>query len=274
VEAFELALNDVETPGVLRANAIEKGSLLKANFRIHSREGAQVRDGSLYFVHELPDRLTAEPEEPIMKPPAVVQIRQPTPPVEEMKQEDSESPEEYQPPIYVPPPSLPAPIQITEIIYPGCGVRKCKRSNQYVASISLGGNDVFLGKFPTQTQAYQATRLATGENTNMETDLRKARLADLQALPLEAIIEATEKQRNPKNKNSFSIHEWSLQHIRRAAYLESINQSETGFEAASDPDIASTRQMHSVDNTGQKPRNKRKGVPRKVDLVTHTYCLH
>jgi hypothetical protein len=142
-----------------------------------------------------------------------------------------------------------------------------------VASISLGANDVFLGKFPTQTQAYQATRLAAGENINMETDLRKARLADLQALPLEAIIEATEKQRNPKNKNSFSIHDWSLQNIRRAAYLESINQSETGSEAASVPNVASTRQMNTVDNTGQNARNKRKGVPRKVDLDSHTYCL-
>jgi hypothetical protein len=273
VTAFESALNDVETPGILSVNAVEKGSLLKANFRIHGREGAPVRDGSLQFcsdlldrlVDELSDGLIEEADETTVKLAAGVQVRHPTPPPEVTKQEDSD--EEFEPLEPVDPPFLPVPIQITDSIYPGCGVRKCKRSNQYVASISLGANDVFLGSFPTQTQAYQATRLAAGEDIKMETDLQKARLADLAALPLESIVNAMEKQWNPKTNKPFSLHDWSLQKIRHAVYIEAVRKS----EAVSDRDHASTMQVHSKENSGQKARTKRKGIPRRVDLVTCTY---
>ena len=51
-EAFIMALNDTETPCILRANVIEKGSLLKANYLVHSREGALIRDGSLHYAED------------------------------------------------------------------------------------------------------------------------------------------------------------------------------------------------------------------------------
>jgi hypothetical protein len=127
--AFESALNDVETPGILPANAMERGSLLKANFRIHGREGAPVRDGSLHFCSELPDRFIEELPDPFVKETdetntelsAVVQIQKlqkSTPPAEGSTQEDSE--EEYQLLEPVDPPFVPVPIQITDPMNPDC----------------------------------------------------------------------------------------------------------------------------------------------------------
>jgi len=48
METFRLAKLDNETPGVLVPDAIDKGSLLKEEYLVHSREGAEVRDGALH----------------------------------------------------------------------------------------------------------------------------------------------------------------------------------------------------------------------------------
>ena len=252
-EAFEIATNDTGIVGVLPAMAIEKGTLLKAIFRVHSRAGVSLRDGALLEAPDVPERLREEPLEPIMEPPVVVQTRQVDKPLPDKLDKDL-------PLTNVPPPSLPPPIEITDPIYHGCGVRRCKTTSQWTASMCLGGNEIFLGLFPTQTQAYQATRVAAGEDIQIETDLRKAQLADLLAVPIEAIIDAKEKQYVPAI-HDFSIHEYSLQQIRHEAYLTQLEAQQRAEKGDSD------RQASSVSVIAPPPRkNKRKGTPRKVDL--------
>lgn len=249
-EVYEIAKNDTETVGVLPMSAIEKGSLLNAIYRVHSRAGTQLRDGALYEASGIPERLMEKSLVPTMKPPEVVQIRN--------------MEEDYQPLGPVPPPFLPPPIQITELIYHGCGVRRCKETgcepHNWTASVCLGGNELFLGSFPTQTQAYQATRIAAGEDVEIETDLRKARLADLRAVPIEAVISATEKNCDP-TVHDFSLHHYTMDQIRYEAYrseLEAKEQAENSF---------SEGKMESIGAAppSQSPRKKRKGTPRKVD---------
>ena len=46
-ETFHLAKMDEDTPGELFPNVVEKGSLLKEEYQVHTREGASVRDGAL-----------------------------------------------------------------------------------------------------------------------------------------------------------------------------------------------------------------------------------
>jgi hypothetical protein len=199
-----------------------------------------------------------------MKPPEVVQIRQ-----EEQQQiPNVEDKDQEQPLTYVPPPSLPPPIEITEPIYDGCGVRRCKTTNQWTASMCLGGNERFLGSFPTQTQAYQATRIAAGENIQIETDLRKAQLADLLAVPIAAIIDAFEKEYVP-SIHEISIHDHSLQRIRHEAYCSQLEAQQRAEKGDS-----KRQEDFSVSVAAPPPRprkNKWKGTPRKVDLVRQCF---
>lgn len=60
---FRIAKNDKETPGVLPEGAIERGTLLKEEYQVHSRDGAQVRDGSLSI--EETDEIMEEEEESV-----------------------------------------------------------------------------------------------------------------------------------------------------------------------------------------------------------------
>jgi len=259
-QVYEIAKNDTETVGFLPASAIEKGSLLKAIYRVHSRAGAQLLDGALHEVSDVPERLQEEPPEPVMKPPAVVQIRQDT---LELVPSAEAIPNLQLP---VPPPSLPPPIEITDSIYYGCGVTRCKLTNQWTASVCLGGNELFLGTFPTQTQAYQATRIAAGEDVKMETDERTARLKDLHAVPIEAVIETKEKHYKPE-VHEFSLHDYSLQKIRYEAYriqMEGQQQDETN-------DSESQTEMQAESIVAVSSKKKRKGAPRKVDLEKHCY---
>lgn len=267
VEAYEIAKNDKETPGVLSQSVFEKGSLLKAIYRVHSRAGSQLRDGALYEASELSQRLQEQDalrQDTKMKPPQVVQIRQ-----EGAEQQQELTSAEIDlpraPPAPVPPPVLPPPIQITELIHPGCGIKRCEVTNQWTASVCLGsGNSLFLGSFPTQTQAYQATRIAAGEDVEIETDLRAARLEDLRAVPIEAVVQAQEEQYKP-SIHDFSLHHYSLDQIRYETYqvqqrAEGANSSEMQSKVVADK------------NAADPPRkNKRKGKPRKVDMAKRCY---
>lgn len=238
-EAHAIALKDTETVGLLPSLAcFEEGSLLKPMYRVHNRDGSQVKDGAFLEVRDIPARLQEETEaEPAFEP---------------MKRREKP----------VPPPSLPPSIEVTELNHHGCGVRKCKLTNQWAASLCVGGNEVFLGTFPTQHQAYQATRIASGENVEMETDSKKARLNDLQAVPIESVIDAKEKQYNPA-VHDFSIHDYSLQQIRYDDYL-----SRTGMGAEENVENGGSE---DADIAQPPKRKKRKGAPRKVDLEKHCY---
>jgi hypothetical protein len=119
----------------------------------------------------------------------------------------------------------------------------------------LGGNELFLGSFPTQTQAYQATRIAVDKGTEIEANIAEARLEDLRSVPIEAVIEARE-QKYDTNVHEFSIHEYALQQIRYEAGLVRLG----------------VLSIPAQQKEASRPRKKkRKGTPRKVDLNNHCY---
>lgn len=267
-EAFEIAKNDSGTVGVMPMSAFEKRSLLKPIYRVLSREGADLRDGALYAADEIPERYQNETLQPIMVDPS--ELGQAMAPPEEEERgmseaqvETNEEAEANQPFVPAPPPTLPPAVPITESLYEDCGVRRCQLTNQWTASVCLGANELFLGKFPTQLQAYQATRSAVGEDVEFETDVAKANLADLQAVPVEAVIEAREKHYDPY-VHEFSIHEYALQQIRHEAGLIRLMESQTQ-EGNGVPEAP----VEPVEVP--RPTKKRKGTPRKVDLIKHCY---
>lgn len=228
LEAYRVAQEDALVKGVAVPGAIETGSLLKSRYLIHSRKGADTRDGCLIEATDIPTNIPIAVErdnkqkhnkEKEQKPPAVVQIQKSTAEEASDMETSTESELSNMCPKYVPRPTLPPGISISEPIYHGAGVKRCALSNKWVASVSMGGNDVFLGSFPTQTQAYESTRLTEGQE--IEVDNVTSRAADLHAVPVETIIDAVEKHWNPAI-HTFTVHNWSVDMARRRMYVNRL----------------------------------------------------
>jgi len=125
---------------------------------------------------------------------------------------------------------MPKPIKLLDPLYPTGGVSRLDKSNRWGASVSLGGNDLFLGSFSTQTQANAAAEIAleTAEDegadgdkavarNDLPTNEALARAADLRSVRLEESVAAVEKEWTPER--NFSLHNWTMQQIRRRNYL-------------------------------------------------------
>lgn len=290
VQAHEMAQQDDGNAGSLPPNAMEKGALLRATYRIKTRNGARVRDGSLVAVtptapfkeDDYDSSYEDEPQDTVL----TAKRDQRDGDVKMEHKEESSEEEQFEPQEYVPPPELPPPIRITDIIYPNCGVKRCKHSNQYTASVCMGGNEIILGTFPTQTQAYQASRIAASASGHeddmvqpMETNLRNAQLADLQAISIDSVIAVVEKEYDPIIQK-FCLHEWAMQLIRRRAYLQRVEEKQ---------DLAyTTRTRNEADDifndmacasgdvkaAGRPRKNKHKNVPRKIDRASMRFIDH
>jgi hypothetical protein len=262
-KAFEIAKEDDSIVGTLPVSAFQEGSLLKAVYRVHSLAGAEPRDGALREASEIPKHWQDHSLQPIMVDPSELEKQQDPSSAKavtraeeiEINHEATIQAEVNTPFVPAPPPALPPAIPITDSVYEGCGVRRCKVSHQWTASVCLGGNELFLGSFPTQTQAYQATRIAVDKGTEIEANIAEARLEDLRSVPIEAVIEARE-QKYDTNVHEFSIHEYALQQIRYEAGLVRLG----------------VLSIPAQQKEASRPRKKkRKGTPRKVDLDNHCY---
>mmetsp|Transcript_12418 Transcript_12418/g.28745 ORF Transcript_12418/g.28745 Transcript_12418/m.28745 type:complete len:150 (-) Transcript_12418:771-1220(-) len=145
-------------------------------------------------------------------------------------------------------------------------------SNRYLATVAKNGNDVFLGSFPTQTQAWIATRKAVGENIPEIPDLESAQVADLQAVSMEEIIDTYEANHNPAIHN-FSLHEWTLGTINHYCYQRALKEKEK--QQKEDKQEGPTEEIRP-DESGKESaavnKGKRKQTqPRKVDQATKQY---
>jgi hypothetical protein len=147
---------------------------------------------------------------------------------------------------------------ITDPLYPRSGVSKCKTTNQWVAFLSMNGNPVFLGAFPTESQAWIATRKARGEaNVEMPKTLLDAQHLDLQAVSMEAVIDAYESQYDPA-VHTFSLHSWTLAKINYYCYMREKQNAENHANQKNVPP------KHGPRNVKTDRKNKRKGHPRKL----------
>jgi hypothetical protein len=115
-------------------------------------------------------------------------------------------------------------MHVNECIFPNSGIKLCKKSNHWIASLNRNGSEIFLGAFPTQTQAYQATRIAMGvDDGHIERDVNKARMLDMQATSMEAVVDAFEKQYVP-SIHAFSLHNYTIQRLNHYCYLEEMKE--------------------------------------------------
>lgn len=201
-------------------------------------------------------------------------------------EEESLDEEVYQPPEFEPPPSLPSPIKITETMRPY--IKRFNKTTQWGASITVNGNDVFIGSFPTQTQALLVRKFAQEEylrktkmykmspdqKNNIHADAYadadieliqnedKARGMDVKTIDLETCISTLEKKWNPEN--NFSMHDWTMQCILHDDYLFEKEHGEALYEKR--------KIMMQTQNTKTETMKKRKSDrPRKVDCKKMCY---
>jgi hypothetical protein len=147
---------------------------------------------------------------------------------------------------------------ITDPLYPRGGVSKCKTTNQWVAFLSMNGNPVFLGSFPTESQAWLATRKARGEaNVEVPKTLLDAQHVDLQAVSMEAVIDAYESQYDPAI-HTFSLHSWTLAKINFYCYMREKQNSENPAKQNC------TAPNNERRKAKPERKSKRKGYPRKL----------
>jgi Tfp pilus assembly protein FimT len=127
----------------------------------------------------------------------------------------------------------------------------------------MNGNQVFLGSFPTESQAWLATRKAAGEeHVDMPTNRLDAQHVDLQAVSMEAIIDAYETQYDPA-VHTFSLHNWTLTKINHHCYMrekQRVNNDKRGQ--------ANTTTQRAVPKQAKDRKGKRKGLPRKLASYT------
>lgn len=169
-------------------------------------------------------------------------------------------------PRYFGPPRLPTPLEITEPLYPNSGVGKAKKSNEWTASLSLNGNDVFLGSFSSQTKAWVATRKAVGLR-NDDGGVEQGQNADLEAVSMEDIIDTYESKYNAA-LHTFSLHRWTQEKLNHHYYeqgLSKLDEEEEGQEDNKKPRI---QLLTSFSSRGKK---RKQSQPRRVDPANKKY---
>mmetsp|Transcript_15659 Transcript_15659/g.21445 ORF Transcript_15659/g.21445 Transcript_15659/m.21445 type:complete len:629 (-) Transcript_15659:205-2091(-) len=241
MDAHKMACEDSSTRGTLPVKALEVGTLLSAPYRVRKVGGEPV-SGLMYTGECPPPRPPAPKKKPLVSrrdmglssnfnESSSDRMRDLTN-LCDSNEEDKE--EVYQPPKYEPPPTCPPPIRITEPVYPTGGVVRFEKTKRWGASVSLNGNEVFLGSFPTQTQAADAIQAAlnpsrcpsevsggshNGQREAVKHEEDEAHRKDLNVVSLESSMAALERQDMNQPNSGITLHDWTMQLIRHKEYV-------------------------------------------------------
>jgi len=133
-----------------------------------------------------------------------------------------------------PPPTLPPPILINDIIYPNQGVRRV--SNGWAAVLKVAGNDIFLGTYPSQTEAAYAVRMAKEQSSRGGSQVSSTlstpspfptpnagRFTDIMNMPIESVVRAFEEAQQEGYEPTFNLQEYMSQ---REQYVKHNNPSQ------------------------------------------------
>ena len=240
--AYKLGQDDTSTPGKLPFRAMEVGSLLNSAYRVF-KVGGEAINGRLY---------TGECADPKATVPKFASSRKSASKASsdrKLRSEEAKAKAEAEAKrlrCIQRPPKLPRPLVIydpsSKLTSEAVRLRETKR---WGAAISVGGNDLFLGSFPTQAHAIASSAVALAKDaTDSDDDSSSAKMpadaeeessaafprdemegqiADLNATRLEDAICALEKKNN--KQGTFSLHEWTMQSIRYQAYLKQKQES-------------------------------------------------
>ena len=235
--AYKVGLNDLATPGKLPYRAMEVGSLLNADYRVFKVGGEAVK-GKMY-TGECPD---PKPIAPKFAPSKKLSNKAPSD--RKLRSEEAKLKAEAQAKRrrqIQRPPKLPPPLIVYDPSFKlSSEAVRLRETKRWGAAISIGGNDLFLGSFPTQSHAIASSAIALAKDASdidddssaklpadvhqesspaFPRDEMEGRIADLNATRLEDSICALERNNKHGTFGTFSLHDWTMQSIRYQAYL-------------------------------------------------------
>ncbi len=298
--AYKLGQDDTSTPGKLPFRAMEVGSLLNSAYRVF-KVGGEAINGTMY---------TGECADPKATVPKFASSRKSASKASsdrKLRSEEAKAKAEAEAKrrrCIQRPPKLPRPLVIydpsSKLTSEAVRLRETKR---WGAAISVGGNDLFLGSFPTQAHAIASSAIALAKDATdsdddsssekmpavvdeesssaaFPRDEMEGQIADLNATRLEDAICALEKKNN--KQGTFSLHDWTMQSIRYQAALkekrESLHSPPSDIpttdviEAGASDDNDSGPDVVAVPSMKPMPKSKRKqSDPRRLDLETRIY---
>lgn len=148
ISSYEEAMNDQTTPGTLPKRLFRKGSLVNDKFRVVDQNDSRNKYTGEFC--EESNRLST----------TAVNNSRPSPP---LKSETCVAPTMKDSSL---PPKLPPSIKIVETLYPKTTRRASGTNYEWFGVISTGGgNEVIVGKFPSQSAAHEAATLAIAKRT-------------------------------------------------------------------------------------------------------------
>ena len=237
--AYKVGLNDPATPGKLPSRAMEVGSLLNADYRVFKVGGEAVK-GKMY-TGECPDPKPIAPKFASSKKSSSKAFSDRNLRSEEAKLKAEAQAKRRQQ--IQRPPKLPPPLIVYDPSFKlSSEAVRLRETKRWGAAISVGGNDLFLGSFPTQSHAIASSAIALAKDASdidddspsgakLTTDIHQesspafprdemeGRIADLNATRLEDSICALERNNKHGTFGTFSLHDWTMQSIRYQSYL-------------------------------------------------------
>lgn len=250
--AYKVGLNDPATPGKLPSRAMEVGSLLNADYRVFKVGGEAVK-GKMY-TGECPDPKPIAPKFTSSKKSSSKASSDRKLRSEEAKLKAEAQAKRRQQ--IQRPPKLPPPLIVYDPSFKlSSEAVRLRETKRWGAAISVGGNDLFLGSFPTQSHAIASSAIALVKDASdinddssaklpadvhqesspsFPRDEMEGRIADLNATRLEDSICALERNNKHGTFGTFSLHDWTMQSIRYQAYLR---QNRERFHLPAAPEV-------------------------------------
>ena len=270
--AYKLGQNDTATPGRFPSRALEVGSLLNTDYRVLKVGGEAVK-GQMY---------TGECPDPKPTVPKFVSSKKSTGEAStdrKLRSEEANLKAEAQAKRRLRiqrPPKLPPPLIIYDPSFKlSSEAVRLRETKRWGAAISVGGNDLFLGSFPSQSHAIASSAIALAKDASevddgggggsakppedvdeesspvFPSDEMEGQIADLNATRLEDSICALERSNKHGTFGTFSLRDWTMQSIRYQAYKkqerekflpQSGGDGKSGTERSAPYETSSTKQ--------------------------------
>jgi hypothetical protein len=251
VKAYDTAMKDYYIQGTLPANALYEGSLVNNWYRVQDVGGDAI-DGVLYSgafdseVNHVNKRRSSTSS----------RGAPPIPPLMAQPNETSSNLKDG-----VAPTNLPSPISINDTIYRNEGVRRLHRTNRWLGTMQIAGNDIMLGSFASQSEASEAakvglawakhehdTEISSISSISSRTSKHNlpaphhGHILDIRNVPAEAVVSAFEESRQQTRRQPpFRLCDW-------------VGKQSVNAESMTMPDFA--------------PRKKRKqAAPKKLKAL-------
>ena len=279
--AYKLGQDDTSTPGKLPPRAMEVGSLLNSSYRVF-KVGGEAINGRLY---------TGECADPKPTVPKFASSTSKASSDRKLRSEEAKAKAEAEAKrrrCIQRPPKLPRPLVIydpsSKLTSEAVRLRETKR---WGAAISVGGNDLHLGGFPTQAHAIASSAIALAKDATdsdddssseklpaevdeessaaFPRDEMEGQIADLNATRLEDAICALEKKNN--KQGTFSLHDWTMQSIRYQAYLKQKRESLHIDMPPSDIPTEDVIEAGASDGNGSGPEENAETASKKQKVM-------